>query len=177
MPATIPVIAFLDLGGPEIMVILLVALLLFGSERLPEFARNLGKSIREFKKATSGLEAELRRAMESTPPAPKPSAPAMPAAGAASTAGFDPDVPDDADSPAGKDTVVEDLKPATPAGEEPDAAQPIAAPPNPANQPSPTEPAATLVREAEASATRDDPRSGSTTETKPPGKSVPQGGS
>ncbi len=58
--------------------ILLVALLLFGSERLPELARNLGKSIREFKKATSGLEEELKRAIEAPPPPVRPRPPANP---------------------------------------------------------------------------------------------------
>ena len=44
--------AFIDsLGGPEMMVIFVVVLLLFGGKKLPEFARGMGKSIREFKKA------------------------------------------------------------------------------------------------------------------------------
>jgi TatA/E family protein of Tat protein translocase len=77
MPAAFPTFAFLDVGGPEILMILLVALLLFGSQRLPDLARNLGKSMREFKKATSGLEEELRRAMETPPPPPQPRAPAI----------------------------------------------------------------------------------------------------
>ena len=62
------------------MLILLVALLLFGSQRLPDLARSLGKSIREFKKATSGLEEELRRAMEAPPPAAAPHHPVVPPA-------------------------------------------------------------------------------------------------
>jgi sec-independent protein translocase protein TatA len=72
--------AILDLGGPEVLLILLVALLLFGSQRLPDLARSLGKSLREFKKATSGLEEELRRAMDAPPPPPRPpAAPPTPA--------------------------------------------------------------------------------------------------
>lgn len=39
------------IGTGEIIVILCVILLLFGGKKLPEFARNLGKGIREFKKA------------------------------------------------------------------------------------------------------------------------------
>lgn len=39
------------IGGGEILVILFVALILFGGKKLPEFARNLGLGIREFKKA------------------------------------------------------------------------------------------------------------------------------
>ncbi|SFS65433.1 twin-arginine translocase TatA/TatE family subunit [Marininema halotolerans] len=38
-----------------IILILLVALLLFGPNKLPEFGRSIGKSIREFKNATSGM--------------------------------------------------------------------------------------------------------------------------
>lgn len=65
-------LAFLDIGGTEIMMVMLVMLLLFGSRRLPELARNLGKSMREIRKATSGLEEELRRALEAPPPPPPP---------------------------------------------------------------------------------------------------------
>jgi sec-independent protein translocase protein TatA len=80
MSATSYPLAILDLGGPEVLLILLVALLLFGSQRLPDLARSLGKSIREFKKATSGLEEELKRAMEAPPPSPRqPVAPPAPA--------------------------------------------------------------------------------------------------
>lgn len=50
-------------GGQEWLVILLVVLLLFGAKRLPELARGLGKSIREFKKATSEVEDNIREAM------------------------------------------------------------------------------------------------------------------
>ena len=51
---------------------MVITLLLFGSERLPDLARSMGKSIREFKKATSGLEEELRRALETPPPRARP---------------------------------------------------------------------------------------------------------
>jgi len=46
----------LGLGFQEILVLFLVALLLFGSARLPEIGKSLGKSIREFKKAMNGEE-------------------------------------------------------------------------------------------------------------------------
>jgi len=44
------------LGSWEIIVILVVILVLFGGKKLPEFARNLGKGMREFKNAASGSE-------------------------------------------------------------------------------------------------------------------------
>lgn len=47
------------IGTGEIIVILGVATLLFGGKKLPEFARNLGKGVREFKKAVSGDEEEV----------------------------------------------------------------------------------------------------------------------
>ncbi|MEO6632738.1 MAG: twin-arginine translocase TatA/TatE family subunit, partial [Mucilaginibacter sp.] len=43
---------FLDIGGQELMLIMLVILLLFGGDKLPELARGLGKGIRDFKDAS-----------------------------------------------------------------------------------------------------------------------------
>ena len=60
-----------DIGGPELLLVFVLVLLLFGGQRLPDFARGLGKSIREFKKATSGVEEEIKRAMEEPRPVPK----------------------------------------------------------------------------------------------------------
>lgn len=66
-------IAFLtNLGWPEIVVILVVFILLFGAKKLPELARGVGKSIKEFKKATSTIEDDLRNAMEEEPAPKKP---------------------------------------------------------------------------------------------------------
>jgi len=60
--------AFIEgLGGPELMMILFVILLLFGANKLPELARGLGRATREFKKATSGVEEEIRNAMTEKP--------------------------------------------------------------------------------------------------------------
>lgn len=49
----------LFISGPEIFVILLVVLLLFGSKKIPEFARGIGKGMREFKKATDDIKKEI----------------------------------------------------------------------------------------------------------------------
>ncbi len=45
-----------NLGFPEIMVIFVVALLVFGPRKLPELGKSLGKSLAEFKKATNDLK-------------------------------------------------------------------------------------------------------------------------
>jgi sec-independent protein translocase protein TatA len=47
-----------NLGLPEMLVIGVAALLLFGPKRLPELAKSLGKGIRDFKKAVAGEEDE-----------------------------------------------------------------------------------------------------------------------
>ena len=53
------------LGAQELMVILLIALIFFGGSKLPELAKGLGKSMKEFKK---GLESSDAEAAPSTPP-------------------------------------------------------------------------------------------------------------
>ena len=63
---------FLNLGGGEIFVILLVVLLFFGSKRIPELAKGLGKGMREFKDAMSGIENEVRNASNETTAPAKP---------------------------------------------------------------------------------------------------------
>jgi sec-independent protein translocase protein TatA len=60
-----PALAFIgDLAGPEMLLVFVIVLVLFGGEKLPDFARGLGKSIREFKKAAAGVEEEFKRALE-----------------------------------------------------------------------------------------------------------------
>ena len=46
----------MNFGLPEILVVTLVVLLFFGPKRLPELAKNLGKSVRDFKKGLRGEE-------------------------------------------------------------------------------------------------------------------------
>lgn len=50
---------FGNIGGWEVVLILALALLLFGAKRLPEIARSLGKSLKEFKKATKDVKNEF----------------------------------------------------------------------------------------------------------------------
>jgi sec-independent protein translocase protein TatA len=56
------------LGGWEIVLILAVVLLLFGSKKLPELARGLGQGIKEFKKATREVSDEMHNAMDENQP-------------------------------------------------------------------------------------------------------------
>ena len=50
--------------------IFLIVLLLFGAKRLPELFKSFGKSIREFKKATTEIEEDIRTAMDEEPEEP-----------------------------------------------------------------------------------------------------------
>ena len=52
------------LGGQELILILLIILLLFGANKLPELAQGLGKGMKEFKKAQSEIEEEFYKAAE-----------------------------------------------------------------------------------------------------------------
>jgi sec-independent protein translocase protein TatA len=52
-----PIAAF-GLGGSELLLILAIVVLLFGGAKLPELARGLGKSIKEFKKASAEGEGD-----------------------------------------------------------------------------------------------------------------------
>ena len=52
------------------LLVLLVVLLLFGGEKMPQLAKGLGKTIREFKKAASDVEQEIKRAIDEVPDAP-----------------------------------------------------------------------------------------------------------
>ena len=47
------------MGPLELLLILMVALIIFGPGRLPEVGQTLGKSIREFRKAVSDLSSEV----------------------------------------------------------------------------------------------------------------------
>ena len=56
---TISFLAF-SLGGPEVAIIFVLMLLLFGAKKLPELARGMGKSLGEFKKAKQEFEEEIK---------------------------------------------------------------------------------------------------------------------
>jgi TatA/E family protein of Tat protein translocase len=55
---------FGSLGGPELLLILVLALLLFGPRRLPEIGRTIGRGMSEFRKATSEFKTSLEREVD-----------------------------------------------------------------------------------------------------------------
>ena len=59
----------MNIGWPEILLVLLVVLLLFGAKRLPDLARSLGKSLREFKKGREEGDASDEKKPPSAPAA------------------------------------------------------------------------------------------------------------
>jgi sec-independent protein translocase protein TatA len=61
-----PVFAILGLGAMELMLVLAVVILLFGAKKLPDLAKGLGQSIKEFKKASKEADVE-----DPEKPAPK----------------------------------------------------------------------------------------------------------
>lgn len=62
-------------GGGEVFLILVVCLLLFGAKNLPKIARQLGRSMEEFKRAARDVSQEIMRADIDEKPAVKPLAP------------------------------------------------------------------------------------------------------
>ncbi|MFI5178308.1 MAG: Sec-independent protein translocase protein TatB [Vicinamibacterales bacterium] len=72
------------IGVPELLIIFVVALIVFGPRKLPELGRSLGKSIAEFKRASNDLRSTLEEEIKldeqkAAPalPAPAPAVPAM----------------------------------------------------------------------------------------------------
>ncbi len=67
------------IGMPELLVILVVALIIFGPKKLPDLARSLGKGFAEFKRASQDLknsiDMEMNREDESEPPSEIPPPP------------------------------------------------------------------------------------------------------
>lgn len=77
---------FGSIGMPELIIIFVIALIIFGPRKLPELGRSLGKSLAEFKRASnelkSTLEEEIRieEQQQRTAEAAKPAMPAQPVA-------------------------------------------------------------------------------------------------
>ena len=58
------VLAFMGLGGQEMLLIGLALLLLFGAKKIPELMRGLGQGIKEFKNATKDVKDSIEKSMD-----------------------------------------------------------------------------------------------------------------
>src|SRR3954465_10177436 len=66
--------SFMNLAGPDLIVILLIILVLFGAKKLPELARGMGQAVKEFQKAKDEFNDELHKADKTAPAATTPEA-------------------------------------------------------------------------------------------------------
>lgn len=57
-------VAFLDLSTPDLLIILVIVLLIFGGKKLPELSRSLGSSMRELRKGINDSGAQKQKADE-----------------------------------------------------------------------------------------------------------------
>ena len=55
----------MNLAGPDLIIILLIVLVLFGAKKLPELARGMGQAVKEFQKAKDEFSDELHKAGKS----------------------------------------------------------------------------------------------------------------
>ena len=70
----------MSLGPTELIIILVIVLLLFGTTRLPKLARSLGEASKEFKKGVNEREQEEQAAQTASAAPPTPPAPTAPSA-------------------------------------------------------------------------------------------------
>lgn len=57
-----PILLFIS--GPEIMVVMLIVVMVFGADKIPEIARGLGKGMRQIKDATNDIKKEIKDSSE-----------------------------------------------------------------------------------------------------------------
>jgi sec-independent protein translocase protein TatA len=62
-------------SGPDLIILLIIVLVLFGAKRLPEIARSLGQSVHEFKKAKQEFEDQVSKPTTASTPPPPATAP------------------------------------------------------------------------------------------------------
>lgn len=55
---------FLNIGAPEILLIALIVILLFGGKKIPELMKGLGKGVKSFKQGMNEAEAEIKKTKE-----------------------------------------------------------------------------------------------------------------
>lgn len=55
---------FLFIGGSEVFFLVLIVVMLFGSKKIPEIARGLGKGMRELKDASNEIKREIKSSSE-----------------------------------------------------------------------------------------------------------------
>lgn len=67
--------SFMNLAGPDLIVILLIVLVLFGAKKLPELARGMGQAVKEFQKAKDEFSDELHNAGKDVAATPDAQAP------------------------------------------------------------------------------------------------------
>lgn len=67
-----------NVGGGELLVILLIALMVLGPDRLPGFARKAGKLMGDVRRISGGFQSEIRQAMDFDGDKPTTTAPAAP---------------------------------------------------------------------------------------------------
>ena len=60
--------SLLNLAGPDLIVILLIILVLFGAKRLPDLARGMGQAMKEFQKAKDEFGSELHSSAHAVKP-------------------------------------------------------------------------------------------------------------
>ena len=90
-----------QIGAPEILLVAVIALIVFGPRRLPEIARSMGKSLAEFKRHASDLRSEFESGLDD-PEDEKPAPPAVAEKTEAEKPGADPDEPVEDETPAPK---------------------------------------------------------------------------
>ncbi len=67
-----------NFGGPDLIIILLIVLVLFGAKKLPELAKGMGQAMREFQKAKDDFGDELHKAGKTDEPTVRPAQASVP---------------------------------------------------------------------------------------------------
>lgn len=83
-----------SVGTPEILLILVIALLLFGPQKLPELGKSLGRAIREFKRASQELQETIEKEVEDLKSGTEGGGPSAPPKGTLPAPSFPPRAPE-----------------------------------------------------------------------------------